>query len=278
MTDDINFDKEVERLFKGTRGVLDDLKKAPLTILNQEAPRFFEGARQGLRVLRPYEIEFDRHLARKFNLFHAIAFFDSLKAEDRMSYVLAYLLDPDETHGQQDLFLKAFLDHLRENEKTQSGMKQILPDGSNWERGRVFREARTINIDSQNRRIDVEISMRVDGNPVGLAIENKPWARDQDNQLSDYAKELHERYGEDFMLIYLTPDERDPAPNSIPCEVRKKLADKGQLANASIREWANGWLKGAEDEVKAERVRWFVSDFRKALKEVYRSPRKSAEQ
>ena len=29
-----------------------------------------------------------------------------------------------------------------------------------------------------------------------------------------------------------------------------------------------GWLKRAEDEVKAERVRWFVSDFRKALEVV----------
>ena len=35
----------------------------------------------------------------------------------------------------------------------------------------------------------------------------------------------------------------------------------------SIQHWASddGWLKRAEDGVKAERVRWFVSDFRKAL-------------
>ena len=273
-----DFCGEVQRFIEGAKRGFDDRKSARGTWIRQETPRFFEGARQGLHALRPVVIELDRHLARKFNFFHAIAFFDSLKAEDRMSYVLANLLDPDETHGQQDLFLTAFLSHLRENEKTQPAMKRILPDGSNQSHVRVSREARTIHIDSQNRRIDIEISMRVDGNQVGIAIENKPWARDQDNQLSDYAKELHERYGEDFMLIYLTPDERDPAPNSIPCEERKKLSDKGQLANASIREWADGWLKGAEDEVKAEQVRWFVSHFRKALKESLPEPEEAAEQ
>ena len=39
----------------------------------------------------------------------------------------------------------------------------------------------------------------------------------------------------------------------------------------------NGWLKRAEDEVKAERVRWFVSDFRKALIESLPVPEEVAE-
>ena len=277
MIGDTNFDQEIRRFFEGGKGDLCDLRKSRAKRLGQ-TPRFFEGARQGLQVLRPAILELDRHLARKFNFFHAIAFFGSLKAEDRMSHVLAYLLDREETHGQGEMFLTAFLEHLRESEKTQPAIKQILPDGSNWSQVRVSRETRTNHIDSQNRRIDIEVSMNVGWRRVGIAIENKPWARDQDNQLSDYAKELQKRYGENFMLIYLTPDATDPGPNSIPCEERKELSDKDQLANASIREWADGWLKRAEDGVKAERVRWFVSDFRKALIESLPEPKEVAEQ
>ena len=72
-----------------------------------------------------------------------------------------------------------------------------------------------------------------------------------------------------FKLIYLTPKSGDPSPTSIQCKERKKLAKKHRFANASIRKWVSddGWLKRAEAEVKAERVRWFVSDFRKALME-----------
>ncbi len=262
-----SFDQEIPRFFEGAQRVLKGLQEPRLTKLKRETPRFFYGARQGLDILRPVVIELDRHLARKFNYFYAIALFKSIKAEERMSYVFAYLLDPDGPHGQQDLFLTAFLNHLRENQKTQSAMKRILPDGSTWSHVQVYWEARTTHIDP-SKRIDIVISMRVEGKaePVGIGIESKAMgASDLDNQVSAYAKELHERYGEDFMLIYLTPYATDPAPNSIPCEERKELAEKGQLANASVREWANGWLRRAEDGVKAEQVRWFVADFRKAL-------------
>ena len=272
MVCDKNTQKEIRRFFEGAKKDLDHLREARLTKLRQETPRFFEGARQGLDTLRPAVIQLDRHLARKFNFFQAIAFFESLKAEDRMSCVFAYLLNPDQTHGQQDLFLTAFLSHLRENEKTQSPVKRILPDGStDWSDVRVSREAPTTHIEAF-KWIDIEINMLVDGTRVGIAIENKPWAEDQDKQLTDYAEHLQKKYDGRFNLIYLTPTgEEDPSEHSINREKREKLKGEKKLANASIHDWASdkGWLKRAEDEVKAERVRWFVSDFRKALAEEF---------
>ena len=181
---------------------------------------------------------------------------------------MAYLLKPQETHGQQDLFLTAFLDHLRDNEKTRSPLNRILPDGSNGFQVQVTREAPTTHIEA-SKWIDIEIYMLVDRNRVGIAIENKPWATDQDKQLSDYADHLESKYQGRFNLLYLTPNGNDPSCNSIEPEKREKLKCEKKLANASILDWASddGWLKRAEDEVKAERVRWFVSDFRTALKD-----------
>ena len=214
----------------------------------QEISRFFEGAKQGLEVLRPAVIKLERHLARKFDFFRFINL-----NENQMSDVFAYLLDPDETHGQRDLFLGKFLGDVN--------VDWLL--GSRWSLTSIGREVPTTRIENWDRRIDIEIACQLDDGPAAIAIENKPWAVDQDQQLSDYAQHLKSMYEGRFKLIYLTPGGKDPSEESITCKERKELAEK--FAKASIQEWADGWLKRAEDEVKAERVRWFVSDFRKAL-------------
>ena len=117
------------------------------------------------------------------------------------------------------------------------------------------------------RSIDIEIAFRIDDRWSAIAIENKPWkeSTDRNQQLNDYAEHLKSKYNERFKLIYLTPGGKDPSEESITYKKRKELTKNGQFAKASIQDWANGWLKRAEDKVKAERVRWFVSDFRKAL-------------
>ena len=253
-----NLEQETPRFLEDAKQGLDSLKKARDTRLRQETPRFFEGAKQGLGVLGPAIVELDRHLARKFNFFQSIDFFQSipLKREDRMSNVFAYLLDPDETHGQRDLFLGKFLEEVNVD----------WLSGSSWSLASIGREVPTTRIENWNRRIDIEIAFQTDDGQAAIAIENKPWADDQPRQLNDYAKHLGKQY-KYFRLIYLTPNGGEPSEYSINREKREELENAGKLANASIRNWASdtGWLKRAEGEVKAERVRWFVSDFRKAL-------------
>ena len=146
-----------------------------------------------------------------------------------------------------------------------------LPE-SGWSRIRVGREVTTTRIENWKRKIDIEIAFRIDDGWAAIAIENKPWAVDQDQQLSDYAQHLKLKYGKKrFKLIYLTLSGEPPSDdsNSIDPREREDRENRGQLGYASIRDWTgnNGWLKRAEDEVKAEQVRWFVSDFRKALTE-----------
>lgn len=229
------------------------------TSFEQKTRIFFEGAKQGLDVLRPATVECDRHLARKFNFFNSIAFFDSIsrKREDRVSDVFAYLLDPNETHGQGELFLREFLSDIH---------VEWLPENG-WSRIHVSREVLTTRIESWKCRIDIEIAFRIDDGWAAIAIENKLWAEDQNQQISNYARHLEKMYKGHFKLIYLTSDGEHPSLTSICLKEREKLEDAGKLDYVSIWYWVsdNGWLKRAEDKVKAERVRWFVSDFRKAL-------------
>ena len=221
----------------------------------REISRFFEGVRDRLEILTQYRAEVEAHLARRFSFFHFIDF-----DENRMSDVFAYLLNPDETHGQGDLFLREFLSELLKEPL------EWLPE-SGWSHVRIGREVTTARIEDWKRRIDIEIAFRTNDDWVAIAVENKPWAGDQDQQLSDYARHLELMYDGRFKLIYLTPNGEEPSEASITSGERKKREDEKQLDYASIRNWAsdNGWLKRAESEVKAERVRWFVSDFRKAL-------------
>lgn len=222
------------------------------TNLKQETRQFFEGAKQGLAIWRQATANLDLYLARRFTFFHFVDL-----DENRMSDVFAYLLNPDETHGQGELFLREFLSDVP---------LEWLPE-SGWSRVSIGREVITSRIENWNRRIDIEIAFQIADSWVAIAVENKPWAGDQDQQLSDYARHLEKMYKGRFKLIYLTPNGEKPSGASIASEERKKREDAKQLDYASIRDWAsdNGWLKRAEDEVKAERVRWFVSDLRKAL-------------
>ena len=224
------------------------------TSFEQEIHDFFKGAQQGLAIWRQASAILDLHIARRFNFFHSIKF-----NENRMSDVLAFLLRPDQAHGQGELFLREFLVDV----KGQSDTNMAWWPTSDCSYVRVEREVGT----NEERKIDIVIAF--DGDQMAIAIENKPWvgSTDLERQLNDYANYLRSVYGECFKLIYLTPNGEDPSRNSIDPTEREELARRGQFANAAIRKWAgdNGWLKRAEDEIKAERVRWFVSDFRKAL-------------
>ncbi|MDE2734527.1 MAG: PD-(D/E)XK nuclease family protein [Gemmatimonadota bacterium] len=244
--------REIPQFFEGARDCLGSLAQDRAEMFAKEVPRFFEGVRGRLEILTQYRVEVEAHLARRFSFFHFIDF-----DENRISDVFAYLLDPNETHGQGSLFLGEFLKDVH---------VKWLPEGS-WSRIRVGREVPTTRIENW-RRIDIEIAFHIDDGWVAIAIENKPWdnSTDEPRQLSDYAGHLESMYEGHFKLIYLTPDgKKEPSEASITPEERKELEEKDKFAKASIQEWTDGWLKRAEDEVKAERVRWFVSDFRKAL-------------
>ena len=280
MVFDTSLQEETRRFFDGAKGGLSALSRDRLTALEQEVPRFFEGARQGLAVLGPVVAELDRHLARRFSVFN----FDRLHRpgiaryfhfdENRMSDVLADLLQPNSVHGQGDLFLSALLKDLRKDEATQSGVSRLglLLDGASWSQVRVVREAYTTHIEAWNRQIDIEISMRVGENPdrVAIAIENKPpSAPDQPNQLNDYAKHLEGKYDGRYLLLYLTPGGTEPTEGSLPAPRRDELRCQGHFACVSMVEWVNGWLQEAENQVKAAYVQRFVADFRQAVLQKY---------
>ncbi len=179
-------------------------------------------------------------LAPQFNCFD---FIDS--DENKLSEIVAHLLNPHATHAQNDLFLRLFFE-------------EIKIDYPNYNQ-----QVNKVNVKCEvviqnNRRIDILIDFGKDC--FGLAIENKPWATDQNEQLSDYNKYLGNIYGNKYCLIYLSGNDSDPSENSITKVEREQLEKSNHYKKINFSDIVS-WLKQCEKESKSDHVKHFLRDF-----------------
>ncbi len=161
---------------------------------------------QSLEFLQTIYQDLEKHRAiarknelRDANRFNPFRFFTT--DENGLSAILAFLLNPNETHGQGDLLLNAFLKKMR------------LHSFLGYETVRVSLEK---NTQHGRRRHDILIEGFINQKCVWvLSIENKLRdASDQNNQINDYLKDL-EKYTQPHCLIYLPSFYREPSEQSI---------------------------------------------------------------
>jgi hypothetical protein len=111
-------------------------------------------------------------------------------SENHHSRFIFDLLNPKGFHNCGDKFLNYFLDIISEDLSLKS-LQNI--------KGQKLIDARTEEPTDANRRID--IYLKFDG--YVIAIENKIWALEQNNQISDYAEYIKSD-SENKFLFYLT--------------------------------------------------------------------------
>ena len=120
--------------------------------------------------------------------------------EVRISAVLAWLLDPQGTHGQGTAFLEAFEPLLKQKIK-----RENLASG-----GRVYLES--LPLGDQKSRVDIEI----DGNEFLLFIEVKIYALEGINQLARYLEIAdYKSGGRPYAVAFLTPTGRPSDDESL---------------------------------------------------------------
>jgi hypothetical protein len=204
---------------------------------------FFSDLRARRKAFDDTYAEFASRLSPKFNTF------DFLRpSEMTLSEMFAALLRPTHAHAQGDAFLRLFLKQL--------GVEEHLNDGDNAVG--VKCEVPTDRINQSNRRIDIEISL---GNKFGIAIENKPWAGDQKDQLFDYVHHMRAKYGNgNWRLIYLSADGVKPDSSSLPEETRQSLLDCGEYVELSYGNIVR-WLTDCEAQCRSDHVRHYLRDF-----------------
>jgi len=203
-----------------------------------EFSQFFKDLDFRLNLFQTYKQSFDKYLASEFNVFQYI-----LPDENRLSDIIADLLDPKGKHGQKEIFLKEFLELTGI-----SGKCDAL-------KGKITREKATDYIPDSQRRIDIII----DFGEFGIGIENKPWANEQNDQLKDYNKHLMKKYKDSYLLIYLTPS--DSPPTSLTKNEIEDLKRQGAFLTMVYTEKFKIWIENCYKLSDSEKIRLFLKDF-----------------
>lgn len=202
-----------------------------------------------LPTLRATERKLDREIGRQFNAF---SLFNT--NENASSRVLAFLLDPQETHGQGTAFLCLFV-------------RKFLPEWHELPLGNI--NIIVEHSTEESRRIDVYLKI----GDYHIGIENKfRGANDQPNQIRDYLRELERKTDnkDKFRLIYLGPKGEEPSYESYPEPDRVKYEYQFILGSwipcphegdAQIGDILS-WLDDCVKDCQADNVRWFLKQFK----------------
>jgi hypothetical protein len=121
------------------------------------------------------------------------------RAEIRHSNFLAWLLDPGESHGQGDLFLKALLMDLARRARDQGFNPPFSPvhlDGADLANVEIRREWKSLDL------------LVLSSEPAFvIVVENKVDSGEHSNQLHRYEETLAREFPDrSAMLVFLTPD------------------------------------------------------------------------
>jgi len=207
--------------------------------MTQQIEKLLNDVKFKVETLRKAKDLFSDQLAPEFRIF------DFLRTDEMgLSRCIACLLDPKGKHGQGSAFLEAFLEIAKVD-------WVINSNGCT-----VYTEKQA----NGQRRIDIYLKFG-NGN---IGIENKPWAGDQENQLSDYAKHLEKDSGKyDWKLVYIC--NCDPNENSLDSETLNKLDNDGRFIRLDY-ETIIKWLEVCACESKASVVRIFIEELAKFIR------------
>lgn len=232
---------ELQKFFAEVDGLASSRPEPKIEdISHPELETFFNEFNRRHTKAEQKQRQYDALHASRFNYFHLLD-----PDENKLSEVLAFLLDPRESHGQGPTFLQLLFTQL-----------QLPVPAAHAQSATVHCEAPTHLINNTRRRIDVLIEAG-----KYIAIENKVDSWEQDDQVKDYLEHLARLAGkpEDAVLIYLSPNGRLP-DSTDPAEIRR-LLNSSRLRCWSYQEEFRTWLEQCHQACQASRIRDFISDF-----------------
>lgn len=172
-----------------------------------------------MRILEEFiinnpELEKLEEIVNTFNIFDALKL---VNYEIRHSIFLSWLMDPQETHGLKDYFLKSFLKFaaLKASQLEKSEVSVFDIDCWDLNDAEVLREWKNI-----------DILIRCDEQKFICVIENKIYSKEHSDQLQKYRKIIQEEYPEyKKLFIYLTVE------GDIPSDERYIPINYGEIVS-----------------------------------------------
>lgn len=162
--------------------------------------------------------------------------------ELQLSKIIAEFLNPNGSHEQGSLFLDIFSNHFFK--------KLTLPQNNIT--------VKTELTENVNGQIDIVIDF---DNQFGIAIENKPFAEDQNLQIVRYVEFLEAKYSENYLMIYLSELGQNPTKKSLPQKDKERINENfSVISYKNIRDWL---IKCAEKTKKnnATRLTLLIFEF-----------------
>lgn len=211
------------------------------------------------------DMDIFEQIESKLSNFNAFETLGIVNTEIRHSNVLAWLLNPKDNHGLGDVFIKKLIQTLfYQNKNTILKSNLTLFDISlmDYYDFNIRREWRNINI--------LAIS---EENKLVLAIENKVWSKESNNQLKKYFDIVHKEFSEyNKVFIFLTPygDASSDEENWISFNyknvfdiLKKSIELKKDIISQSVKFFIEQYLEVLR--------RYIVGDFEleKICKELY---------
>jgi hypothetical protein len=224
--------------------------------------RFFGGLRSHLAIFEQHRTYTNLYIGDGFNVFDFIGY-----DENNLSEVIAKLLDPAGGHGQGTTFLSSLL-KLAAAKESRSGLEspftQLEHAVLRQEKVRIRREHGTAG----RRFIDIV----VDVGPFRFAIENKPRASDLDNQVRHYIEDLQHSRGRNWGFLYLNGYGASPSCTSLCAKLRLQLLESGRYVEWDYVGDLAQWVQQCAQTCEADKIRWFLRDFRTYILREFASP------
>lgn len=210
---------------------------------------------QNIAAFKKAQGLYGRQLAMKFSVFNYIN-----TNELGLSQIIADLLNPQGSHGQQHCFLHLFIKHCLPAVNLNPNWQ---PFTENLEGADVTTEE--INWkSSSSRRMDIYVSHKSSEINYGICIENKPFASDQYKQLEDYAIELQRRHADNWHIVYLNENTERPSEKSVSKYLLEKWLETGNFSSIKFSDLI-GWLKACQLECQNQSVTEFLAQFMKFI-------------
>ena len=217
---------------------------------------FFSQYQYRRKIWEEFKRESDLVMASDFNVFSVL---NRMHDENAVSAVIAEVLRPSGSHGQQECFMRLFLERLRQEVGESSPSHGFFGEALSLNKFEKF-VVETEHVTNTGRRIDLWIATST---RFIIAIENKIFAQDQPKQLEDYLTYL-EALECNFILIYLTLDKKYPSESSLPKSVADDVLGK-KLIRLSYADFIIPWLEICVEKCQSIRVRFFLKDMLNSL-------------
>lgn len=206
--------------------------------------KFFSNIKEEINVNKRFREQYSSFLSPDF---YALDLFKP--NENQVSKIIAFCLDPKETHGQGNKFLKIFLEKIN--------LSSYLSEDTNVS---VIVEEST----NENRRIDIVVHFKTGSIEKLIGIENKIHKNtpDQKDQMSHYSKYLDANVSDskDFCLLYLAPKGKKISKISITPGELKQAKENNTIKCINYSDLIIPIFKEFQLVCESERLRYFLKE------------------